>query len=56
MNDVPPEILYFCDNYPYGVERDTLRYLDCVYMNMGLYGNDPKQLQEMRQEIIPVFD
>ena len=56
ISDVPPEILDYCDKFTYDAERDTLRYLDCVYMHMGLYGNDPEQLQEMRQKIIPVFD
>ena len=52
----PPEILEFCDKFTYNADRESLRYLDCVYMNMGLYGNDPKQLEEMRQRIYPVFD
>lgn len=56
MMDVPPPILDFCDKFTYDTERDSLEYLDCVYMNVGLYGNDPEQLKEMRQNIIPVFD
>ena len=54
--EVPQEILEFCDNFTYYAERDDLRYIDCVYMHMGEYGNDPEYLEEMRKKIIPVFD
>ena len=53
--DPPPAILEFCDKFTYDAKRGSLRHLDCVYMNMGLYGNDPKKLEEMRQRIYPVF-
>jgi len=56
ISEVPPAIVDFCDKFTYNAERTDLRYLDCVYMHMGLYGNDPKQLEELRQRILPVFD
>jgi hypothetical protein len=52
---VPQEIVDFCDHFTYNAERDELRYLDCVYMNMGYYGGDPAQLEQMRQRILPIF-
>jgi len=52
---VPQEIVDFCDYFTYNAERDELKYLDCVYMNMGYYGNDPAQLEQMRQRILPIF-
>tara|TARA_B100000902_G_scaffold235855_1_gene223473 strand:+ start:4489 stop:4680 length:192 start_codon:yes stop_codon:yes gene_type:complete len=54
--DVPQEILQYCDSFTMDAERNDLRYLDCVLMNMGEYGNDPEELKEMRQRIMPVFD
>ena len=57
---VPQEILYYCDSYTLDADREDLRYLDCVYMNMGYYGNNPKVLQRMREDyfnnISPVFE
>ncbi len=54
--DVPHEVLEYCDYVTFDVERNDLRYIDCVYMNMGEYGNDPEQLREMRQRILPIFE
>jgi hypothetical protein len=56
MVDVPYEILEYCDSFTLDAERNDLRYIDCVYMNMGEYGNDPEQLREMRQRIRPIFE
>jgi len=57
---VPQEILYYCDSFTLDADREDLRYIDCVYMNMGYYGNDPKLLKRMRQEHFyqpqPIFD
>ena len=53
---VPYEILEYCDRFTYDVNRKDLRYIDCVYMNMGYYGNDLVKLQEMRKSIMPVFE
>jgi len=53
---VPYEILEYCDRFTYDVNREDLRYIDCVYMNMGYYGNDLVKLQEMRKSIMPVFE
>lgn len=52
---VPQEIVDFCDHFTYNAEREDLMYLDCVYMNMGYYGGDPVQLEQMRQRILPIF-
>ena len=58
--EVPYEILNYCDVYTIDADREDLRYLDCVYMNMGYYGNDPVLLQRMRDELLskprPVFE
>ena len=58
--EVPQEILSYCDAFTTDAIREELRYLDCVYMNMGLYGNDPEQMKEMRRRynynVRPVFD
>ena len=54
--EVPEEILYYCDNFTYDADRDDLRYFDCVYMNMGYYGNDPKMLEELRKKTKPIFE
>jgi hypothetical protein len=53
--EVPSEIIRYCDYFTHGAEPDELRYLDCIYMNMGYYGNDPVKLEEIRQRIIPIF-
>lgn len=38
-------------------DRNDLRYLDCVYMHMGYYGNDPKRLKEFRvNHVRPIFE
>ena len=60
ISEVPPAIVDFCDDFTYDAERDDLRYIDCVYMHLGYYGNDPKHLEYLRQRtrppVIPVFD
>jgi hypothetical protein len=53
---VPYEILEYCDRFTYDVNREDLRYVDCIYMNMGYYGNDPNHLKKMRQSIFPIFE
>ena len=57
---VPQEILYYCDSFTMDADREDLRYLDCVYMNMGYYGNDPNVLKRMRNQyhykVNPVFE
>ena len=54
--EVPQEIIIYCDFFTVDAKRDDLRYLDCVYMNMGYYGNDPEKLKEMRYRIMPIFE
>jgi len=59
---VPEEIIQWCDVFTYDAKRDDLRYMDCVYMNMGEYGNELNELKMMREElrkelrVMPVFD
>ena len=57
---VPQEILSYCDAFTTDATREELRYLDCVYMNMGLYGNSSQQMKEMRRRynynVRPIFD
>lgn len=53
---VPQEIVRYCDKFTYDADRDDLRYLDCVYMNMGYYGNSIHHLYEWRHRVVPVFD
>jgi hypothetical protein len=50
---VPQEIVKYCDEYTFYTPRDDLRYIDCIYMNMGYYGNDPEQLTN---NVMPVFE
>ena len=54
--EVPQEIVEYCDVFTYDADHDDLRYIDCVYMHMGYYGNSIDHLYELRQKIIPVFD
>lgn len=58
--EVPYEILTYCDDATIDAHREDLRYLDCVYMNLGYYGNDPKLLKQMRDDFYkhprPVFE
>jgi hypothetical protein len=50
------EIVQFCDSFTNDIDREDLKYIDCVWMNQGKYGNDPAQLKKLRQELIPIFD
>ena len=45
---VPPAIIRYCDDFTTQADRESLRYLDCIYMHMGLYGNDPDHLRRLR--------
>ena len=51
---VPHEIVRYCDSFTLDATREDLRYLDCVYMHMGLYGNDSNHLRQMRMDHPPV--
>ena len=50
--EVPHDILWFCDHVTFDAERTDLRYIDCVYMQMGYYGNDLQELKKYRDEWI----
>jgi len=55
-HQVPVEIIQYCDKFTYDADHDDLRHIDCVYMHMGVYGNDPSTLQELRwDKISPVI-
>ena len=54
--EVSEEIVQYCDRFTYYADRDDLRHIDCVYMHMGEYGNDPKMLEELRKTTIPIFE
>ena len=45
---------YASIGYTYDTDRDDLRYMDCVYMHMGLYGNNPDHLRQIRIDNPPV--
>ena len=51
---VPHEIVRYCDEFTYDTDRDDLRYMDCVYMHMGLYGNNLDNLRQIRMDHPPV--
>jgi len=53
---VPEEIVEYCDYFTVDAKRDELRYLDCIYYNLGHYGNDLEQLRQMRQRVSPIFE
>ncbi len=53
--NVPQEIVTYCDDFTFNINRENLRYVDCIYMNMGYYGNDPNHLKKMRQRTFPIF-
>ena len=54
--NVPQEIVTYCDGHTFNTNRKNLRYIDCIYMNMGYYGNDLNHLKMMRQRISPIFE
>jgi len=54
--EVPEEIVQYCDYFTYDADRNDLRHIDCVYMHMGEYGNDPKMLEELRKTTKPIFE
>lgn len=54
--EVPQEIVKYCDVLMHNIDHDDLRYIDCVFMHMGYYGNNINYLYELRHRIVPVFD
>ena len=54
--EVPQEIIEFCDHFTYDAKREDLRFIDCLHMNLGHYGNNPEDLKQMRRRIMPVFE
>lgn len=56
MIEAPPEVYEYCDYFTFNTDREDLKYIDCVYMHLGYYGNAPEHLENIRKKIIPVFD
>ena len=38
--EVPEYVINWCDNFTVDAERDSLRFLDCIYYKMGYYRFD----------------
>ena len=60
QEEVPADIIQYCDTFRLDVDREDLRYLDCVWMHMGYYGV-PKHVMKAHREqwnppVIPVFE
>ena len=55
--NVPYDIVQYCDSF--NPNRDSLNYIDCVWMHMGYYGVPKHIMKAVRDEwnpnIIPVF-
>ena len=47
---VPEEVIQYCDNFTVDAERTDLRYIDCLWYNMGYYGHLPEAPQ-----LLPIF-
>ena len=60
--EVPQEILFYCDSITVNANRVDMRYLDCINMHMGYYGNSKDVLEKYRNEyynyieVRPVFE
>ena len=60
--EVPYDIVQYCDSFTLDVDREDLRYIDCVWMHMGYYGNSKDVLEKYRNdyynyiELLPVFE
>ena len=60
QEEVPADIIQYCDTFRLDADREDLRYLDCVWMHMGYYGV-PKHVMKAHREqwnppVIPVFE
>lgn len=59
---VPYDIVQYCDDHVTVKDRTDLRYIDCVWMNMGYYGTPPHIMKAVRDEhfnrssIHPIFE
>lgn len=52
---VPEDILRYCDEFTIDAKREDIRYMDCVYMHMGAYGNDVNRLKQIRLNYPPLY-
>jgi len=48
--EVPQEIVVYCDDFTYDVDRSELRYIDCVWMHMGYYDTPKHIMKAVRDE------
>ena len=39
--EVPQHVIEWCDNFTVDAERDSLRFLDCLWYKMGYYRFKP---------------
>lgn len=39
--EVPQYIVEYCDEFTLNADQTSLRYYDCIWMNLGYYGNPP---------------
>jgi hypothetical protein len=60
QEEVPADIIQYCDSFTLHADHEDLRYLDCVWMHMGYYGVPKSVMKAHRDEwnppVIPVFD
>jgi len=60
QEEVPADIIQYCDSFTLDADREDLRYLDCVWMHMGYYGVPKHVMKSVREEwnppVIPVFE
>lgn len=68
--EVPYEIVDYCDRFSKQASRESLEYVDCIFMHMGYYGDNVKVMEEWRKSfpinknkskaipirVIPIFE
>lgn len=56
---IPQDIVYYCDSLIENVDREDLRYIDCVWMHMGYYGASKDVMKAYRNKwnppVKPIF-
>jgi len=60
QQEVPADIIQYCDSFTLNADREDLRYIDCVWMHMGYYGVPKHVMEAVREEwnpsVLPVFE
>lgn len=60
--EVPYDIVQYCDRFTVDVDREDLRYIDCVWMHMGYYGTPASVMKAHREQywdrtsVQPIFE